>query len=40
MSLFHHEFVRFIGKSVLSRRSFLQHVSAGQSPPARSIFAN
>jgi Protein of unknown function (DUF1501) len=29
MSLFHHEFVRFIGKSVLSRRSFLQHVSAG-----------
>jgi hypothetical protein len=29
MSLFHHEFVRFIGKSALSRRSFLQRVSAG-----------
>ncbi len=29
MSLFHHEVVRFIGKSGLSRRSFLQHVSAG-----------
>jgi hypothetical protein len=29
MSLFHHEFVRFIGRSALSRRSFLQHVSAG-----------
>jgi len=29
MNLFHHEFVRFIGKSTLSRRSFLQHVSAG-----------
>jgi hypothetical protein len=29
MSLFHHEFVRFIGKSALSRRSFLQHVSVG-----------
>jgi len=29
MSLFHHEHVRFIGKSGLSRRSFLQHVSAG-----------
>ncbi len=29
MSLFHHEFVRFIGKSALSRRSFLQNVSAG-----------
>ena len=29
MSLFHHEFVRFVGRSGLSRRSFLQHVSAG-----------
>ncbi len=29
MSLFHHEFVRFIGRSTVSRRSFLQHVSAG-----------
>lgn len=29
MSLFHHEFVQFMGKSAVSRRSFLQHVSAG-----------
>jgi hypothetical protein len=29
MSLFHHEFVRFVGKSAVSRRSFLQHVSVG-----------
>lgn len=29
MSLFHHEFVQFIGPSAVSRRSFLQHVSAG-----------
>ena len=29
MSLFHHEFVQFIGRSTVSRRSFLQHVSAG-----------
>jgi hypothetical protein len=29
MSLFHHEFVRFVGKSAVSRRSFLQRVSAG-----------
>src|SRR5262245_59896848 len=29
MSLFHHEYVRLFGRSGLSRRSFLQTVSAG-----------
>ena len=29
MNIFQHEFVQFIGKSTVSRRSFLQYVSAG-----------